>query len=112
MVPLKQFIRNVMQRLGGTFYEGPDAPQRIADAVRHFASHKVYVSHDEWLYFATLHAQECYKTGYIRGLEWAERDLDRRDPTTDPDVLLANAEHNWGMQEDSIEIEKNDEDEI
>jgi len=99
MTPVKRFARNMVQMIRKQFYEGPDPPARIASAVRHFIEVCPNATKEQWREFAELHAQECYRTGYVRGLEWAERDLDRK-PKDDPDVLaeqMAEAELDHGF---------------
>ena len=74
---------NLVQKALGTYFEGPNPPPRIAKAVEEFG--KVKPS-PEWEIWATTFAEECYRSGYMRGLEWAERDYHRHKPIDDPEV--------------------------
>ena len=81
-------LHRAVERWLGRHYEGPEPPRRLAEIVRHFARLRPRAMQREWIEFAAEHARECYRTGYLRGLEWAERDLDRREPTVDPEDLV------------------------
>jgi hypothetical protein len=97
MTPLKKSLRNVVQKMAGTFYEGPIPPKRIVDAVEHFAHSKDALLLEEWVEFAAIHACEAYKTGYVRGVEYAERDNSNPD---NPELLAAEREQTWGELDD------------
>lgn len=95
---LQRFIRNVTQRIRKTYYEGPDPPNRIRAMVNDFANAHPQATRQDWVEFSSSLAEEFYRSAYTRGLEWSERDLERREPLTDP-ALLAEAEGNdydWG----------------
>lgn len=95
MTPIKRLLRNFAQKMTNVYYDGPEPPARLLDAVRHFAG--CIRTQAEWKQFAATHACEAYRTGYVRGLEWSERDLDRRDPETDVELVIANSQHSWGL---------------
>jgi hypothetical protein len=86
-------LRDLAEKTAKIFYEGPHPPQRLTDAVRHFAT--IARSQTEWRQFAAIHACEAYKTGYVRGLECLERQLDG-----DPSILLEEIRHDWGFVSD------------
>lgn len=107
MTRFQRLMRNLWERMRGRYYEGPDAPPRLGEAVKTFAAMHPRASRKQWIDFATHIASESYKSGYVRGLEWAERDLDRRDPGIDPELLAANERHDmsWvGLQPDDEQI--------
>jgi hypothetical protein len=95
MVPINRLLRNLFQRLRGTYYEGPEAPSRLGQIVEVFAASRRRATRRQWIEFARSLAEEAYRSGYVRGYEWAERDLDRRDPAIDPEALAAVEGHEW-----------------
>jgi hypothetical protein len=95
MTRLGRWIRNFIEWFLRRYYEGPDAPPRLAQNVTAFAALHPHATVAEWMEFSSRFANECYRTGYVRGLEWAERDLDRRDPVDDPEVLLDKRDNDW-----------------
>lgn len=91
----KRALRRWLEWLLGQFYEGPEPPPRIEQSVRAFAALNPHATVQQWMDFSVANAQEWYRSGHVRGLEWAERDLDRRDPVTDPEHLLDKRRHDW-----------------
>jgi hypothetical protein len=77
------------------YYEGPEPPKRIKAIVVDFANSFPNATRDEWVKFSSELAEEFYTSGYMRGLEWSERDLDRRDPQLPPEVLAEAEGHSW-----------------
>ena len=90
-----RMFRNLLERLLGRYYEGPEPPQRIGQNVSAFATLNPRATVGDWMDFTTRYASECYRSGHVRGLEWAERDLDRRDPVTDPELLEDHRRNDW-----------------
>lgn len=66
-------IRNALQRVAGTYHEGPDPPVRLAQAVEAFISMRPHATTQDWASFAAGHAAEAYRSGYLRGVEWQAR---------------------------------------
>lgn len=100
-------MRNAWEWWRDRYYEGPTPPTRLTAAVKTFAAMHPRASRAQWIEFASHFAGEAYRTGYVRGLEWCERDLDRRDPMVDPEVLAANERHDmsWvGLQPDDEQV--------
>lgn len=95
MTRFGRFLRNIFERLLKRYYEGPTPPVRISQGVNAFAVFNRGATVADWMAFATSYAEECYRAGYQRGLEWAERDLDRRDPVADPELLEDKRRHGW-----------------
>lgn len=95
MTPLKKVFRNLYERAKGTYYEGPECPARIGELVDEFARARPRATRAEWADMAKRLASEAYRSGYVRGWEWAERDLDRRDPAEDPEVAVEREGHGW-----------------
>jgi len=73
VTPLARLLRRAWETLRGSFYEGPEPPARIVRMVFLFARSHPHASRREWAEFACLLGQECYRTGYVRGAESAER---------------------------------------
>lgn len=94
------------ERLRGRYYEGPTPPKRLSAAARTFAAVRPNASAAQWVEFVTDLAEESYRSGYVRGLEWCERDLERRDPVVDPEVLAANERHDMSWV--GLEPDEND----
>lgn len=74
MTPFGRWVRNGLERLLGRFEEGQDAPPRIREQVLAFANHFPKATREQWVAFAAGFAEECYSSGYVRGVEWAERE--------------------------------------
>lgn len=83
-----RLLRNLLERLLGRYYEGPEPPARLREQVLVFAGSNRRATRAEWVEFAAGIAGEAWRTGYHRGLEWSERDLVRRDPVRDPEELV------------------------
>ena len=81
----------------GRYYDGPEPPVRLAEMVLRFAEMYPRATKRQWVDFAARHAFEGYRAGYVRGQEWCERDLDRRDPAVDPEeaMLAAGYDDSW-----------------
>ncbi len=74
------------EKLFDRFYEGPEPPDRLGDMVIAFANMYPSATRLDWVQFASEHARECYRSGYLRGFEYAEREPD--EPEVDPDELM------------------------
>lgn len=103
MTPLARFVRRWRERLLGTYYEGPEPPYRLREMVLFFANFKPCATRQEWVEFASHHAAECYRTGYLRGLERAERDPDAQPwMQGDPDELADAMSPGWRRHSPSV----------
>lgn len=69
MTPFARFLRGLVERLLGTFHEGPEPPARLREMVLLFAEMNPDATRRDWLDFASQHAAECYRTGWLRGYE-------------------------------------------
>lgn len=108
MTPIVKTLRNIYERVRGRFYDGPDPPRRLADMVVVFANMHPDATRAQWANFASLHAAECYRSGYVRGYEWCERDLDSRDPDVDPERLMEQMGHGWEWMDEPVELDDPD----
>lgn len=100
MTALRRFIRDLGQRLAGTYYEGPTPPPRLEQEVRLFAATCRDATVDDWKQFSIRLAEAAYCDGFNRGLEWAERLWP--GPADDPEVLAEAAQHNWSLPEERL----------
>lgn len=94
MTPLVRWLRDVRDRYLGRFYEGPEPPERLGQIVLAFAAAHPRATRAEWMAFAEAHAQEAYRSGYVRGYEWTQRDLHAR-PDVPPEVIADEADPDW-----------------
>lgn len=101
MIPLKRAFRNLVERARKTFYEGPELPDRFLLLVAEFARRNPRATRREWTEMAVRLAGEAYRSAYVRGYEWAERDLDRRDPVEDPEAAAEREGHGWEWRDGS-----------
>ena len=74
MTPFLRLLRRWRDKYLGTFYEGEDAPDRLAVPPVLFAQMHPGATRADWVAFATEFAREAYRTGWVRGYEHAERD--------------------------------------
>jgi hypothetical protein len=78
-------VTRLAEKLAGHFYEGPEPPERIAEMARVFASLHPRATRGEWLAMAEELAREAYRSGWVRGFEYAERDPE--EPAVSPEVI-------------------------
>lgn len=95
MTPLGKLIRRTTERALGRYYEGPEPPKRLRQVAEEFVATHPKATRSEWLEMAVSLAEAAYKEAYDRGLGWADRDLDRRDPVDDPEALAEIEAHDW-----------------
>lgn len=95
MTPFGKLARGLLERLAGTFYEGPTPPARLGEMVVAFANENPNATRRQWIEVATEHARECYRSGFVRGAEWAERDFKSRMPSVRPEELADALDHDW-----------------
>ena len=91
---LQRWMRNLAERFATRYYEGPEPPDRLIEQVLAFAQAHPTANRGEWMGFAAALARSSYRSGYVRGLEWAERDLDKLD-MGDPERLAEQQAHDF-----------------
>lgn len=74
MTPFVRLLGRTLERLLGTWQEGPEPPGRLDEVVLLFANARPDATRREWAHFAAGHAAEAYRQGYVRGFERGERD--------------------------------------
>lgn len=97
MTPLKKYLRKLAERFLGTYEEGEQAPKRLREQVIAFAEMYPKATRDEWVAFAAGFADECYEAGFIRGVEWVERDPEALDfpPGRSPEEIADAMDPTW-----------------
>lgn len=95
MTPVGKWVRNKLEEWLERRYEGPDPPDRLRAQVTSFAEQYPFATRAEWLEFAVMFARECYRVGYVRGFEWAERDVERHPGALTPDELADMIDPGW-----------------
>ena len=96
MTPFARFLSRLAEKVADRYYEGPDAPQRLAEEVRLFRAIYPEASPDEWAEFAIRLAGNAYRSGYVRGVEYVERDPNPPEPDQD---LLEQQRHDWSLSD-------------
>ncbi len=102
MTPLKRAVRNSRRRARGSFYWGPSMPDRFLLLIAEFARRHPRATRAGWAEMAAHLAGQAYRSGYVRGYEWAERDLERRDPAEDPEAAADREGHGWEWRDGSF----------
>lgn len=95
MTRLGRLFRNLVERLLGRYYEGPEPPRSIGDEVRMFCHFYPTASRRQWEAFALRLAGNAYRSGFTRGLEWQERGWE--GPAIDPERLAEVEAHDWSL---------------
>lgn len=97
MTPLKKYLRKLAERFLGTYEEGEKAPKRLREQVMAFAEMYPKATRLEWMTFAAGFAEECYEAGFIRGVEWAERDPEALtfEPGKSPEEIADAMDPTW-----------------
>jgi len=91
----RKWIRSIAEWFIGDYYEGPQPPRHIAEEARLFRLLNPNAGPSDWESFAVKHAQNCYRSGFVRGFEWTERDWP--GPPDDPEVLAELERHDWSL---------------
>jgi hypothetical protein len=97
MTPLLKFIRDAWQKFTSRYYEGPEPPSRFGEIAALFANDHPDATRLDWTMFASEHARCAYREGFLRGMEYSERDLEelRALKDLDPETLADALDPNW-----------------
>lgn len=87
--------RRLIDKFLGRFYEGPEPPTRLSYDVRSFANANPHATRASWEEFADSHARRAYREGYIRGVEYVERDTEQWWPDVDPEIIADEYDPLW-----------------
>jgi hypothetical protein len=90
----KKWIRAWLEKLIGCFYEGEVPPQRLREIVTVWANEHPHATRAEWLTMVEEWGDEVYRSAFLRGVEYVER-----DPTfwkdIDPDLIADEIDPDW-----------------
>lgn len=90
-----RWLRNLIEKFLGRYYEGPDPPRRLTEELR------------VWLYinpdadrstvegYVALLLESAYREGFTRGYEWQERDWP--GPAVDPELLAELEQQDYSL---------------
>lgn len=106
MTKFSRWVRNRLEHFLERYYEGPDPPARIGEAVIIFANLNPLATRAQWTQFAAEQARESYKAGWLRGIEYVERDPDWH-PTLPPEIVADMMDPHWRDPERGISLEGN-----
>ena len=95
MTPFQRLVRRVVERWRRTYYEGPEPPARLGEMVVAFANDRQRATRAEWIAYAGELARECYRSGYARGVERAERDFWGSMPSVLPERVADELDPGW-----------------
>lgn len=105
MTPLMGWIKRTTEKWFGKYYEGPEPPERFHQLVVAFANAHKHATRADWIAFATAHAGEAYRSGYIRGLEYIERDEEGGNRAISPDVIADAMDPDWRWATEPIKLQ-------
>lgn len=91
----KAWLRTKFEKAVGEYYEGEEPPARIGQQVIVFANMHPHATRAEWTEFAAEFARECYRAGYLRGVEWVERDGAPEEGTPTPEAIANEIDPDW-----------------
>lgn len=74
---ITRFLLEKAEKLLGRWYEGPEPPARLREAVLAFRTAHPEASPDEWARAAIRIAEDAYRAAYVRGIETLVRDPGR-----------------------------------
>jgi hypothetical protein len=72
---VSRWFNDLYQRLRDRYYEGPNPPNRIVQIAELYADTHPRATRGDWIEFASNHAKEAYRAGWVRGFEWRERTM-------------------------------------
>lgn len=102
MNKVKRYLRDALEKVLARFYEGPEPPERIGETVILFRVLNPGADAEAWARFAIMHAEDCYRAGFVRGVERTER-----NPEAMPAELadaMERARHDWSLAASSPEM--------
>lgn len=94
MTPFLSFVKRAAEKIFGEWYEGPNPPERLLAMVEAFAKAYPHATRGEWIGFAAEQAREAYKAGWVRGIEYVERDPDWH-PDLPPEIIADMLDPDW-----------------
>lgn len=90
----RKWLRNRFEKWAGTFYQGPRPPEeRLRQQAIDFANMYPNATRAMWVNFAAGLAEEVWKSAYLHGVEWTERE--EMDALPDPDHEMDQIDPEW-----------------
>lgn len=107
---LKNWIRTKAEKALDRFYEGPQPPERLIELVLAFVELYPNATRADWMRFAIEHGNECYRSGYQRGVEYVERAPETWRPDVPPEVVadMVDPDWRWRPYDGGIEYEQHE----
>jgi hypothetical protein len=99
---LGRWLLHIVERVIGRYYEGPTPPRHVREEVRLFRVVHPHATADQWEEFAAMMAENCYRSGFVRGYEWQERDWP--GPEVEPEQLAEATAHDWSLAESDPDL--------
>lgn len=97
-----RFLRNLIEKFLGRYYEGASTPPRIGEEWRVWlALHPDADRHVIEGYVGLL-LEAAYRDGFTRGYEWQERGWE--GPAVEPERLVEAAEHDWSLADSNPRV--------
>jgi hypothetical protein len=100
---VRAWVRRKLEKAADVFYEGEAAPERLREQVIAFSNLFPSATRGDWIAFAAGFAEECYRAGYLRGVEYVERDPEAFDAKS-PEAIADEIDPNWRWRP-MIEVE-------
>jgi hypothetical protein len=95
MTIFSRFFRRAIEKTAAIYYEGPEPPLRLGDYVEEFARRNPYATRGEWINFTKQQCAESYRSGWMRGYEYVERDEDEEIKKADPESIADALDPDW-----------------
>lgn len=98
----RKWLRQRFEKWAGTFYDGPRPPEdRLREQVVLFANMYPNATRAVWVEFATGLAEEVWRSAYLQGVEWAEREDMGLLP--DPERIMDEIDPEWRDSPSALE---------
>ena len=92
-----RWIRNLVERFLGRYYEGPEVPPRLHEELALWWALNPGADDSTRIGYVTMLLEAAYRDGFVRGYDWQERGWE--GPAIDPEQLAEAAEHDWSLAE-------------
>lgn len=90
----KKWLRQRFEKWAGSFYQGPRPPEeRLRQQAVDFANMFPAATREQWVNFAAGLAEEVWRSAYLHGIEWAERE--DMDALPDPETIMDQIDPEW-----------------
>lgn len=90
----RKWLRQRFEKWAGSFYDGPRPPEeRLRQQATDFANMYPHATRAMWVNFAAGLAEEVWKSAYLHGVEWTERE--EMDALPDPDHEMDQIDPEW-----------------